>query len=105
PLGATATQAPARVPLAITLYGSFLVLVGLGAGLGQYVAPTSIFSGLPEMSLAIQNVVWLVGSRSLAQAAALAIALGIALSLRDFRALGVVFIMRAITETQDMLIN
>ncbi|HEU4407477.1 MAG TPA: hypothetical protein VFS43_19580 [Polyangiaceae bacterium] len=79
-----------KVPLPIVLFGALLVLIGVAAGAGQYVAPEATFAGLPALTPPVASAVWQVGSRSLAQAAALAFAL----LLRDRRALGVAFARR-----------
>jgi hypothetical protein len=97
----TARRSNTQIPLPIKLLGGLLVFIGAAAGLAQYLAPSSAFAGLPEVTPAIQNVAWQVASRSLGQAALLILAFW----LRDYRVLGAAFVMRAITETQDLVIT
>jgi len=89
------------IPLPIALFAGLLTAVGLAAGVAQYLKPSGQFAGLVVTSGAVQAAVAELASRSLAQA----LALGLALALRERRALGLMFVMRAATETQDLIIS
>jgi hypothetical protein len=100
-MGATMNRNTEPIPGWIMAFGGLLVLVGLMAGAMQYLQPAAAFPGLVVDSAAIQAAAAHAGSRSVAQA----IVLGLALVFRARQALGYLFIMRALTEIQDLLIS
>jgi hypothetical protein len=88
------------IPRWIYMYGGLLAVIGLAAGTAQYLVPSAAIPGLVVDSPADQSTVWQLAARSIAQA----VALVVAIVLRSRVAIGVVFVMRAMTEFQDMLV-
>lgn len=90
-----------KVPKWIMIYGSLLVLVGLGSGLLGIFAPTQFFSDFPNVTnwndFDFVTNAW--GIRNVA----MAIAMIVVLWLRSPAAIAAVFSMRFLTELGDLL--
>ena len=90
-----------KVPKWIMIYGSLLVLVGLGSGLLGIFAPTQFFNDFPNVTnwndLDFVTNAW--GIRNVA----MAIAMIVVLWLRSPAAIAAVFSMRFLTELGDLL--
>lgn len=90
-----------KVPKWIMIYGSLLVLVGLGSGLLGIFAPTQFFNDFPNVTnwndFDFVTNAW--GIRNVA----MAIAMIVVLWLRSPAAIAAVFSMRFLTELGDLL--
>jgi hypothetical protein len=90
-----------KIPLWITLFGSFLVLIGLYAGVACYTNVGSFIAGYTTDTIPHKYGAWEMGARNLS----MALVMLLALISRHPRLIGLAFIMRVLTETQDMVIG
>lgn len=98
---APATEMPHTLPKWIFYFGCFLATLGIVAGVIGIISPTKFFSDFPNFTqwTEISYVTTGWGIRSLT----MGIAMIFALWLRMPSAIGVVFSMRFLTETGDLL--
>lgn len=90
-----------RIPTWIMLYGAFLALFGASLGVLCYVDLGKFIAGYVPSGPAYEKAAMLLASRNLGMAATMATAL----VSRNARWLQLAFIMRAFTESQDVVID
>ena len=95
------TQQKYDVPKWILIYGSLLVVIGIGSGLLGLIAPTKFFNDFPGFANwgEIDFVTNAWGIRNVA----MAIAMILVLWLRSPSAIAVIFSMRFFTELGDLI--
>lgn len=88
------------IPLWITIFGGFLVLIGLFAGISCYANIGSFIAGYTTDTIAHQYGAWEMGARNIS----MALVMVFALVSRHPHLIRLAFIMRLLTETQDMIV-